>query len=477
MLRTKSRLSASLIVGVALVACDDHDELGNGEAAGGASAGGLAGSGDSGSGASGGSSSAGNANPGGRAGDGAGKAGEEESAGSHGRDDGGAENAGAPGRGGDAGRTHTEGGGSHDRDDGGAENAGAPGRGGDAGRTQAEGGSGADGGASGAAGAAGSAEAGGGGGNTGCVPNTAVCIRSGVVRCSADGEPRLEGCWPFGVSCVEDGAGDADCVPWICAPQSGECTGEREVKFCSLVSYFSFDCASRNQYCVHGDCVDQLCEQNQPVCDVQRAKVCNAEGTGYVGDGVNCGQRGCKAGVCREVLFSEDWESATGGNFGSAVWPQWVRESSAADGTNYGLRLVGPPDAPSGTAAEAHFDPIVPTHISLWVRPSSNLSRGCSFSLRGADDLDSARQIVLFTLESNGWFRLMEDTDVTTYLANSWLRVELDLDWVDKALELSIDGVSHGRTSFYDTTATAARHVVLQNLEGGFCDWDELVME
>ena len=183
-----------------------------------------------------------------------------------------------------------------------------------------------------------------------CVADSTFCNVNAVVRCTPIGDRWVPSACASRQTC-SSASGSATCTPWVCTAGQVECdvTGKK-LQTCaadglSVVS--SVDCAASGQVCYTARCQSlacvpsarycenntvrqcaadglsstlvttctttqycddatatcrtRICTPNQPGCDVTRAAVCNAIGSGWLTGGTDCaaqpGQQ-CSAGAC-----------------------------------------------------------------------------------------------------------------------------------------------------------------------------------
>jgi hypothetical protein len=132
-----------------------------------------------------------------------------------------------------------------------------------------------------------------------CVPNEAVCEGDIATTCKVDGSGFATG----GVKCSsQQTCQEGVCLEHECDPGELACN-EGNVQKCAEdgLSWFLEQTCGDDEYCdaKGASCEKGVCAPDEPVCVDDRAMVCNATGSGYVGGGTVCkSTETCQGGAC-----------------------------------------------------------------------------------------------------------------------------------------------------------------------------------
>jgi len=145
-----------------------------------------------------------------------------------------------------------------------------------------------------------------------CMPDSRYCEGGAVVVCNGAGSAILSR-----TACeVTESCFNGACEKHQCLPQS---------KFCSVgvvrecapdgLSSAEVEACGAGKYCdqVSASCKTGTCAPGQPACDGIRATTCNAQGSGYIDGGANCGASStCSAGECKPHVCEPSAKTCSG---------------------------------------------------------------------------------------------------------------------------------------------------------------------
>jgi hypothetical protein len=136
-----------------------------------------------------------------------------------------------------------------------------------------------------------------------CTPNQAMCDENIATQCKADGSGPLPGgedCSASKQHCLQGACGDALCIPDTKSCHDGDaylCSTDGS----SLSVYAS---CTDGEVCDEdsGACLPQRCEPLKVTCQGLRAVTCNASGSDWLKDSLDCAAQDkvCMAGRCEE---------------------------------------------------------------------------------------------------------------------------------------------------------------------------------
>jgi Cys-rich repeat protein len=133
-----------------------------------------------------------------------------------------------------------------------------------------------------------------------CTPSVVACDTQSekIIQCSADGLSFTTetDCAASSQVCVA-----AACVPVVCEAGKQYCK-DGAVRKCSAKGDMTavVQTCTASQFCdaVSATCKPLLCTPNGPACNGKIATTCNADGSGYVVGGIDCGIKNCSGGQC-----------------------------------------------------------------------------------------------------------------------------------------------------------------------------------
>ncbi|HSO21334.1 MAG TPA: hypothetical protein VLT81_00420 [Chondromyces sp.] len=150
---------------------------------------------------------------------------------------------------------------------------------------------------------------------------------------------------------------------------------------------------------------------------------------------------------------------------------------TGADGSSRSLRIDG---------ACAHFagpwfdlGSFQATGISFWVRSgSTNLTD--TYVAFGDDNIASNIGVFVLAALNNGRFVLFSpgaEYELSAYVANQWYRVDLNLDWVGRNLDIFIDGVARQyNVPFISSTTNTLNRLHFYNFDNSIAWLDTIIM-
>lgn len=316
-----------------------------------------------------------------------------------------------------------------------------------------------------------------------CIPGESVCDGNTLTTCKEDGSGPESG----GTDCAEDVCVDGECQDLTCRPDEIRCNdGTAYTCDSEGMSEDAQECAE-TEYCEAGvGCQAKVCEPSQPSCDGNEAVTCKSDGSGFEDDAMDCEGQTCVMGVCREVLFAEDFEDGDydGWQEGDSSHLREVVNGPAANGSEYSLRME------TTFNLEWHMEgvyrqlpqPIRPIYVSYWVYPTASSSGAHGYvSLSTLDPALISDQIV-FMYFDDGLIRVAQPDGVATltvdtYSPNNWYHFELSMDWDEHTVDFTINGeLAKADVPFRDPTVGALSQISLYNFNDAVAYWDEFLM-
>ena len=316
------------------------------------------------------------------------------------------------------------------------------------------------------------------------------CEGASIRRCDASGlGSSLEESCDLGEVCEESGSG------LRCAAREQFCT-PGEIKCAAGVAFTCADTGlsedpeicDNNEYCKGGTgCVDQVCSPSIPGCLGNSVITCNSEGSGFVGDGIDCGKRTCSGGACTpNYLLFEDFEDGDydGWQTGAGSYSRTVTSSQAANRTSQSLSLtnVGESD---------HFDGLnydlgylaQPLYVSFWARPTvADDTAATTYFMLHQNSPDeyyggSPGKVLqlIFIRDNRILITAGGNVEIAQYQADQWYHIELEFDWSTKTIATMVNGVPGPDAPFGDTSSTGVRYLGLYHYSLDYAGyWDEI---
>lgn len=304
-----------------------------------------------------------------------------------------------------------------------------------------------------------------------CAANSAWCEENVAYVCNALGSSSAQtDCATTNQFCL-----DGECLDLECLPDSRFCDGN-VVMQCNAqgTSITVYDGCSEIEYCEGGVCRDMVCSPSLPGCDGDRAAVCNDEGSAYLGGGDECSSpEYCKDARCTDALFWEGFEDRQFYDW-SGVITNNVSEVgivlSAANGSSAALRIERTNIDGYGNGLSHAFDSIQPSVVRWWVNsPYAGWLVGF-FELRQ----ETGDQLLRVHFNSSS----VVINNVSTgadYEANTWYPFELQLDWVAQTADLIFDGAVVATDVPFSNPGTSIQALDIYNYEqNGVAFFDEI---
>lgn len=141
-----------------------------------------------------------------------------------------------------------------------------------------------------------------------CTPSVVACDPQSekVIQCSTDG---LSSATKIDCATTNQVCIAAACAPVVCQAGKAYCQAG-VVRKCSAKGDVStvVQACTAGQFCdgVSATCKPQICAPNLPACNLKIATTCNADGSGYVMGGIDCGTKNCSGGACVECAVASE---------------------------------------------------------------------------------------------------------------------------------------------------------------------------
>ena len=207
------------------------------------------------------------------------------------------------------------------------------------------------------------------------------------------------------------------------------------------------------------------CTAHRPLCDGDVARVCNADGSGYVTASTTCNPNSCYLGKCVTSFLSATFEDGTtdGSIANPGTWTANVVTSTAAAGTAHSLELTG------GTYFQGpyyRFFNVKPTHIGFWM-----MGVGGEFVISsGATADNNLIRIIgydVYPLDGSAYGVLTADS--------AWHHVELrNINWSTRVFDIYVDGAMATTRSFPTAFGTSVGRIDIFNVSSNVTHWDEI---
>ncbi len=179
----------------------------------------------------------------------------------------------------------------------------------------------------------------------------------------------------------------------------------------------------------------------------------------------------------KAIWIVDDFEDGDLDGWATPTGPCTVsNDALGASGTSRSVKI----DGACGHFSGSWFDMggMVVTGLSYWVRSGDVGSHDAYLVLDDADSLDDS-YVLLLALSNSGEFVVNNGISAYSlgpYVANTWYSVSIEIDWVGRTFDLSIDGETLGwNMAFADPTIEGVNRLHLYNLNSGPGWWDQIM--